>query len=320
MLDKERLKTDLLALGLLALVVFVGLSFLSYDPADPPSTLVFPLRQVPTNICGEVGAAVAFHTRQWLGFGVWVMLMTLISWDLKLFSREPSRRSVPTLIGIVLLVISCCALLHLFASGISSGSTFGSGGRIGAWSGVLLQQKLSSVGVVIFAGSLFAAGILLTPLSDVLQPALRLAAIPASAVRGTVEILRRRQELTVRRPRNSAKDTKAVDETSATIPFVIPEAPETEISALSADVAARSIRINPPVALGLHNPDGLAVAERRGFSLPDISLLKESEEFPYEQLAKKARVAATTLEKAFEEFGLNVKVAEIDTGPVVTQF
>ena len=62
------------------------------------------------------------------------------------------------------------------------------------------------------------------------------------------------------------------------------------------------------------------MAQRRGFSLPDINLLLESEEFPYEQLAKKARVAATTLENAFEEFGLNVKVAEIDTGPVVTQF
>ena len=91
MLDKERLKTDLLALGLLALVVFVGLSFLSYDPADPPSSLVFPQRQVPTNICGEVGAAVAYYTRQWMGFGVWIVLAALISWDLKLFSREPSR-------------------------------------------------------------------------------------------------------------------------------------------------------------------------------------------------------------------------------------
>jgi S-DNA-T family DNA segregation ATPase FtsK/SpoIIIE len=31
-------------------------------------------------------------------------------------------------------------------------------------------------------------------------------------------------------------------------------------------------------------------------------------------------LAANTLERAFVEFGLNVKVAEIDTGPVVTQF
>ena len=39
MFDYERFRNDVLALGLLALVVFVGLSFLSYDPADPPSDL-----------------------------------------------------------------------------------------------------------------------------------------------------------------------------------------------------------------------------------------------------------------------------------------
>ena len=57
MLDKERLKTDLLALGLLALVVFVGLSFLSYDPADPPSSLVFPQRQERTQSSADVVSA-----------------------------------------------------------------------------------------------------------------------------------------------------------------------------------------------------------------------------------------------------------------------
>jgi len=322
MLNSERLKTDLLALGLLALVVFVGLSFLSYDPADPPSTLVFPQRQAPTNICGEVGAAVAFYTRQSLGFGVWIMLMTLISWDLQLFSHNQPRRSVQTLIGILLLVISSCALLHLFAPWMSSGSTYGSGGQIGAWSGLLLQKKLSSTGVIIFAGSLVGAGMLLTPLSDVLQPALRLAALPGCAVRGTTAFLRRRQETNVRRSdeiQGKAK-LKPVEDRPATVPFVAPDTIEDTSPVDSADVESRSIRINPPVALSLHNPDGLAVAERRGFSLPDISLLEESEDFPYEQLAQKARIAATTLEKAFDEFGLNVKVAEIDTGPVVTQF
>ena len=142
MLDKERLKTDLLALGLLALVVFVGLSFLSYDPADPPSSLVFPQRQIPTNICGEVGASVAYYTRQWMGFGVWVILAALVSWDLKLFSREPSRRTVTTLIGLLLLATSSCALLHLLVPGVSSGSAYGSGGQIGAVTGILLEQKL----------------------------------------------------------------------------------------------------------------------------------------------------------------------------------
>lgn len=319
MLDKERLKTDLLALGLLALVVFVGLSFLSYDPADAPSSLVFPQRQVPTNICGEIGASVAYHTRQWMGFGVWIVLAALVSWDLKLFSREPSRRTVTTLIGLLLLGTSSCALLQLLVPGIPSGSVYGSGGQIGAWTGILLQQKLSSTGIMIFAGSLLTAGVLLTPLSDALQPVLQAAALPASAIRATSGWLQR-APLTVKPRKEVSKPAQRDDEQSVpTIPFKLaPVEPEPEPDI--AEVEGRSIRINPPASLALHNPDGLAVAQRRGFSLPDIDLLLESEAFPYEELAKKARVAATTLENAFEEFGLNVKVAEIDTGPVVTQF
>ena len=42
MLDFPRLRNDLLALALLAAVVFAGLSLASYDPADPPATMVFP--------------------------------------------------------------------------------------------------------------------------------------------------------------------------------------------------------------------------------------------------------------------------------------
>jgi S-DNA-T family DNA segregation ATPase FtsK/SpoIIIE len=49
-------------------------------------------------------------------------------------------------------------------------------------------------------------------------------------------------------------------------------------------------------------------------------LLEDAEAFPYDLLASKAQVAAATLEQTFADFGLNVKVVEIDTGPVITQF
>src|SRR6185312_6915939 len=56
------------------------------------------------------------------------------------------------------------------------------------------------------------------------------------------------------------------------------------------------------------------------FQLPDTSMLAEAEEFPYELLATKAQGMAAKIEKTFKEFSLNVKVVEIDTGPVITQF
>jgi S-DNA-T family DNA segregation ATPase FtsK/SpoIIIE len=86
------------------------------------------------------------------------------------------------------------------------------------------------------------------------------------------------------------------------------------------------IRINPPITAASRRDELLAQREaeaRRNppvFKLPTTDLLELAEPFPFELLVEKAKVAAATLEKTFREFGLNVRVVEIDTGPVITQF
>jgi len=393
MFDSDRLKTDLLALGLLALVVFSGLSLLSFDPADPPSTIVFPVRATPVNICGNAGAALAFHGGQLLGAGIWIVLLTLAAWDLKLFAREPSRGTAPVLTGLVMLVASGCVLLQLIMPDLSTGSLYGSGGQVGALLGLLLTQLFSPVGILILCGSLFAAGLVLTPLSDLLLPVVKMGLLPATLAGSSLRRISRGfgrtpaapaarrvpadAPATVPLPPAAAPDTakneanaaataviaapakprgrraaektdKSVktavsgdspvtaDEEPATLPFRRPattvaesdrdadqdadsddELPLPKVAVLPA--SSRNIRINAPVTMKAPAA-GNAKTERPGYSLPAVDLLAEGEEFPYEQLAKKARLAANTLEQAFAEFGLNVRVSEIDTGPVVTQF
>ena len=56
MLEQRELKRDLAALALLALAIFLAASLLSYDPADPPTTVVFPPNSSYSNICGRSGA------------------------------------------------------------------------------------------------------------------------------------------------------------------------------------------------------------------------------------------------------------------------
>ncbi len=345
-MDMERLKTDLLALGLLALVVFVGLSFLSYDYADPPSNMVFPQRQVPTNLCGEPGAAVAFYARQAMGLGIWIALAALISWDLKLFSREPSRRTAVTLLGIILLVAGSCAMLHVLSPGIASGSAYGSGGKLGAWAGIFLTERFSTTGVLILACSLFASGWLLTPLSDLTRPGFQLVTVPVASAFSATALVRRKLAERSRnttpkdpvadfdqpKPRNVVNEkvitTDPDQEDLVSIPIHQPESisigANEDAVAVTAD--PRSIRVNKPGAVALHASDDEDVVndaeglQEQRFELPDLEMLELPEDFPYELLARKARIAAATLEKTFEEFGLNIRVSEIDTGPVVTQF
>jgi S-DNA-T family DNA segregation ATPase FtsK/SpoIIIE len=56
------------------------------------------------------------------------------------------------------------------------------------------------------------------------------------------------------------------------------------------------------------------------YSLPPIELLTESEDVCYDDQLKEVRRKAKVLEKTFADFGFDVKVVEIETGPVIAQY
>lgn len=56
------------------------------------------------------------------------------------------------------------------------------------------------------------------------------------------------------------------------------------------------------------------------YELPPLDLLLESEEVSYEDHEKEVRRNAKLLERTFQNFGFNVKVVEIETGPVIAQY
>lgn len=56
------------------------------------------------------------------------------------------------------------------------------------------------------------------------------------------------------------------------------------------------------------------------YELPPIDLLLPTEEISYEQHEKEVRRKAKVLEKTFQSFNLNVKVVEVETGPVISQY
>lgn len=56
------------------------------------------------------------------------------------------------------------------------------------------------------------------------------------------------------------------------------------------------------------------------YQLPPLSLLNDPDPFPVADHEQKLREVAALLEKTFQDFGLNVKVVGIHTGPVITQY
>ena len=99
------------ALGLLALTIFLAASLLSYDPADPPSKLVFPERAETLNVCGRSGALVSRLLFGALGLGAYYLLFSLAALDAVLLTRCPINQAalraggwLLSLVGVAILV------------------------------------------------------------------------------------------------------------------------------------------------------------------------------------------------------------------------
>ena len=99
MLEHRDLKKDLAALGLLALVVFLAASLLSYDAADPPSKLVYPERAEVLNLCGRSGAFVSRMLLTGLGLGAYYLVFSLGLLNAMLLARKPLTQPITRLTG-----------------------------------------------------------------------------------------------------------------------------------------------------------------------------------------------------------------------------
>ena len=463
MIDYGRLRTDLLALAILATTVFVGLSLISHDPADPPAHIVYPDNNPPRNLCGATGALLANTLVGAFGAGAYVVLATLVVLDLRLFARDVYKDPMTRLCGAILILVSVCIVSQWYLPVPLSGSMSGNGGYVGAWGTILLDEQFSRVGSLILITTAALAGLMLTCEQRLCWNLLSLSLLPITMwsrlafggqskaavnsaatnsapqpspvlpadVVSTVSHVEETSDLEVepevpvptqdsnvsRFKVNAPPVLAAVSEPHVVVSdgSLSPEALAAIVSMMStatnslpdssdnletaevlagdkaqelpeeavadaepstasnrpslrrrffgpwskkeavvvappvlsapvveepleiptrlkeADPAPASfslspgrspIRVNPPMGmnseLGSRSMPGSV--SRDPYSLPDVSILDDAEAFPYETLAAKAQVAAATLEKTFQEFGLNVKVVEIDTGPVITQF
>jgi S-DNA-T family DNA segregation ATPase FtsK/SpoIIIE len=339
--DRHRLKTDLLALGLLAATIFVALSLFSHDPTDSPATTVYPARSEVMNTCGRVGAWVSHVLHATFGAGAWFALIAMAVVDVRLFSRKSEHDLFIRGFGWGLLLIAVCIVCRALLN-VSGGTIYGSGGLAGAWGLALLQEHFSVAGTALLLLTGLSVGLLLTTdtflfralgyslaapyfLFHWLSFGRRIVvttAIPAEPFRIRDSALEARPAITVHAP--LALDTLQASDDCEAGGAVVP-LPETA-EAVPDPAARQAIKINPPIGAAMR-PDSRklpyplpALEVPQKVELPTSELLEHAEPFPFEELAEKARGAAAILEKTFLEFGLNVRVVEIDTGPVITQF
>ena len=351
MLEERNTKVDLLAFGLAALAALIAASLFSYDPADPPASLVFPAQTEVGNLCGRSGAVVAAMLLGAFGLGAYYLLASLVVFDALLLTQRKVGEPVLRIGGWLLSMAGISTLAAMALPGFSPGPVIGAGGYLGAAGRGILEMNFAAVGAYILAISAIVGGLLLASdyvLFRILALSVGISAkgVGAGANRvgkayvkklsefsanldeedveddeSTEENEEEEEEPSVKiggRARADTKDTRkgrksadkngkkasaGEDGESRVLPLAIRKPRKSKREELIEEIEA---------AANTDQPDD--------YELPGSDLLLASEPFCFEQHEKEVREKARILEKTFTDFGFNIRVVEIQTGPVIAQF
>ena len=351
--EKHNTKRDLVAVALLALTAFLGASLLTYNPADPPTHLVYPEGAEITNVCGRAGALVGSLLLTAFGLAAYYLVVSLAVVAAVLLARRPVGDPLVRLVGWLLSLVGLSALGAMALPQFSPGPVVGPGGYLGLAGRALLEMNFASTGSYIIVASLILGGLLLSTdyvLFRLLAwmiwlPAKafgRGAATMGAACRARLEARPKRRRAAV--PVDDEDDEEEVeeeeedDESSIRVksPASAVETHDDEngeaddsgaVESSSGNGLGSLLRIRKPRKTRreevIEQIEAAAAAtgiEASDYELPAIDLLLESEPFCFDEHEQDVRRKAKILEKTFADFGFHVRVVEIQTGPVIAQF
>lgn len=343
MLENRNLKTDLFALALLAGVIFLAAALLSYSPADPPNNLAYPQNPGIENACGYCGATVSRMLFETLGLGAYYLLVSLAVFDVALLVRRKLGHPWLRAGGWLLSLVGISALAAMAVPSLSPGPVIGAGGYLGAIGKALLQPHFASIGAYIVVLSMILGGLLLSTDYAVVRVLAFVLGKPARGFgRGVLHV----SAAYARKAKGRRSDLEGYDkeeefeegEESPAIRLsgraadedikdsVEEEGAEAEEPAVKKKTLGSRVGISRPIQKKPKEQiieeidESELAADASDFQLPSLDLLLESESVNYDRQEKEVRRKAKVLEKTFLSFGFNVRVVEIQTGPVIAQY
>jgi DNA segregation ATPase FtsK/SpoIIIE, S-DNA-T family len=347
MLENRNLKLDLLALGLLAAVIFLAAALLTFDPADPPGRLIFPPHAQPANVCGYWGAVSSRLLFEAFGLGAYYLVLSLAVFDAVLLTRREVGQPLLRAAGWLLSLLGVTTFAALAAPSLSPGPVIGSGGYLGATGKALLRTQFASVGAYILTVTMILGGLLLCTDYALVRLLAWAAAKPTRGLgRGVLQVgAAYAQRLNSRRSDLDAFDAAKSDDAFAVRMSGRPadeklaadqdeeviEENATEQAGKAATAAEGGKSFGARVGISRPKPKkepkvldemdesevGRSTSE---YELPSMELLVKGETVSFDAQEKEVRRKAKVLEKTFADFGFNIRVVEIQTGPVIAQF
>ena len=316
---------DTLWLFGLVVTVFIAISLLSFDMADPAWSRSMPDVGQTINFGGLFGAYLSDVGYYLFGLSFWWWVIASCVFLYKNFrpfqkqeNHKPYNHSVASLALFLLLL--CSPILEHFAleSWLADSLPVGAGGLIGSFAGAGLAWLLGKSGslLMMFVILLLAVS-LLAQVSwlDVLAKTGRNAENALGSLKQ--KITDKRQEKANMADLPDAKNTRRMIKEAQTITAT----PAPALAGSSSNRKAVPLAVAPPpkIQTSLFDTDTepQAVGE---YHKPAMSLLRMPETAPVTVNPEVLQHTAEQIESKLSEFGIGVQVVSATTGPVITRF
>ena len=309
MLDRQRLWRNGRGLALLVGGLFLALSLLGYDPADAPGSACWPPNRGETlsNPCGPSGAGLAHVLFSGVGWGSYLILAAWLIVAARTLKARPISDPAARLVGLGLLVGVASASAQALRPDLPGSPPVGSGGYVGALIAGGLRGQFGPIGLVLMLGSATVVGLALC--HDLIWAPRRRPAAPGESAAGVVP--RPGASVPVlARPRGADLPVPSGQGASASGPMA-PVAASTRAESTAAVPSPATPAVRPP------NPPTRSLS---GYHSPPMELLEPTSAIPVHEREASIQARAMMLEKTLLEHGCQVRVVQIDTGPVITQF
>lgn len=323
-------RLDITSALLAVAALFLSVSLATFDPADPPTDHVYPPNSTVRNACGRVGAWVASPLVEMLGVTSLGLIGLVLLGSVALAIRLPWGVFARQAVGGTAVLLA----LATGAAGIEAPTGYetlaGAGGTLGAFLSRHLHDNLSVAGsgILLVSIGLLGLALVLGSYAYVLLGAMKRGAGRgargmAHGLLGAIARLRREKAPAAAGEVDGELESSELGDAE--------EEPEEEPEEEEADEEEVE-DVVPIVRTGFDDAieevdeeeeeeeEVAPVPVKKNFKLPSLDNLDDPQPFELDEHEAEIRERAKLLEKTFLEFEMKVKVVQIDTGPVVTQY
>jgi len=309
--------------------VFLSASFLSYTPSDIPFNTSNPNTNVE-NFGGHVGAYLVWALLLAVGWSAYFIPVLFCLWGVGKIMGRITRNFYTKFFGFIFVIWSFSAMMSTLTASYDV-SRMASGGVVGFYTSLMLTRYFGEVGTMIILGTIFVLALLLATEFLILPIIMQLArglihGLETVKLRRNFAPLNTQKRMMPQRPfikKQSVTRDGGAQEKVKKAPAAIKEILE-ETAAEKEPV--RSFFKKPVIKKAKPIKPNQKPARPRApkfvgdYKLPSIDLLSNPPPLEERIIKDDLEGNSRVLEETLRDFNIEVKVVEVEQGPVITRY